>query len=107
MGIKKKAKTLQLTEAKVEALMDEYLEEGDISEDGEWEMVEPGEWMSDGKYDLCNSIMKHIPTGKYYQVNSSRTGSYYTDYDYQYDGTLYEVEPKEVTITTWKVVYEE
>lgn len=90
---------------------EEISEARSIPRDGdEWQMIEDGDWVSDGKYDLTTSVVKHIESGKYYQYSLSRTGSYYSDYYYSHhdDGgvELDEVVPveKTVVITEWKFV---
>ena len=86
--------------------MMEEIEEGC----GDWEVVEEGEWTQDYKYQHKESVVKHVPTGKYYQYEISRSGSPFTDWYYSYeDGDfpdLTEVEKKERVIaeTYWSVV---
>ena len=86
--------------------MMEEIEEGC----GDWEVVEEGEWTQDYKYQHKESVVKHVPTGKYYQYEISRSGSPFTDWYYSYeDGDfpdLTEVEKKErvITETYWSVV---
>ena len=77
---------------------------------GDWEVVEEGEWTQDYKYQHKKSVVKHVPTGKYYSYGISRSGSPFTDWYYSYeDGDfpdLTEVEKKErvITETYWSVV---
>ena len=77
---------------------------------GDWEVVEEGEWTQDHKYQHKESVVKHVPTGKYYSYGISRSGSPFTDWYYSYeDGDfpdLTEVEKKErvITETYWSVV---
>ena len=86
--------------------MMEEIEEGC----GDWEVVEEGEWTQDYKYQHKESVVKHVPTGKYYQYEISRSGSPFTEWYYSYeDGDfpdLTEVEKKERVIaeTYWSVV---
>ena len=86
--------------------MMEEIEEGG----GDWEVVEEGEWTQDYKYQHKESVVKHVPTGKYYQYEISRSGSPFTDWYYSHeDGDfpdLVEVEKKErvITETYWSVV---
>lgn len=78
--------------------------------DGDWEVVEEGEWTQDYKYQHQVSVVKHIPTGKYYQYEISRSGSPFTDWYYSYEDGYYpdlmEVEKKERVITEsyWSIV---
>ena len=86
--------------------MMEEIEEGG----GDWEVVEEGEWTQDYKYQHKESVVKHVPTGKYYHYEISRSGSPFTDWYYSHeDGDfpdLVEVEKKErvITETYWSVV---
>ena len=86
--------------------MMEEIEEGY----GDWEVVEEGEWTQDHKRQHKESIVKYVPTGKYYQYEISRSGSPFTDWYYSYEGgdfpDLTEVEKKErvITETYWSVV---
>ena len=50
-----------------------------------WEVVEEGEWTQDHKYQHKKSIVKHIPTWKFYQYELSRSGSPFTDWSYSYE----------------------
>ena len=78
--------------------------------DGDWEIVEEGEWTQDYKYQHKESVVKHVPTGKCYHYEISRSGSPFTDWYYSHeDGDfpdLVEVEKKErvTTETYWSVV---
>lgn len=93
----------------IEILNREMLEDIEYGSDT-WEVVDEGEWVQDYKYQTKESIVKHIPTGKYYQYELSRSGSPFTDWYYSYeDGVfpeLYEVVQEERTIVQkfWKVV---
>ena len=66
--------------------------------------------VQDHKYQHKESVVKHVPTGKYYSYGISRSGSPFTDWYYSYeDGDfpdLTEVEKKErvITETYWSVV---
>ena len=86
--------------------MKEEIEEGR----GDWEVVEEGEWTQDHKYQHKESVVKHVPTGKCYHYEISRSGSPFTDWYYSHeDGDfpdLTEVEKKErvITETYWSVV---
>lgn len=64
------------------------------------EVIEDGNWKDGGKYSYCNAIVEHA--GKYYEIQRSRSGSYFTDYDYNIDD-VYEVEKFEKTVvqTFW------
>ena len=70
----------------------------DLEELEEAEIVEEGDWVSEGKYEICESIIKY--KDKFFRMIQSRSGSYYTDYYYN-DPTFYEVEPKVITKTVY------
>lgn len=75
-----------------------------------WEVVEEGDWTQDCKYQHKESIVKHIPTRKFYRYEVSRSGSPFTDWCYSYEcgelPVLYEVVQEERTIVQkyWKAV---
>lgn len=79
-----------------------------LGEDHEdFELIEESEWTQDYKYQNMDVIVKHIPTGKFYEGGVSRSGSPFTDWEYDYgDCTLYEVKRVTETITreVWKAV---
>lgn len=70
--------------------------------DGDWSVVEEGDWTQDYKYQHQTNIVKHLPTGDHYRYEISRSGSPFTDWYYSYeDGDyphLFKVELKERTI---------
>ena len=90
----------------------EWVEEApsEKKEGSRWTMIEEGDWVSYGKYEHQVSIVQNNQSGKYYQYQLTRSGSYYSDYRYshQEDGgvDLNEVIPMEetVTIIRWKGV---
>lgn len=75
-----------------------------------WEVVEEGEWVQDYKYQHRTNTVKHIPTGKFYQYEFSRSGSPFTDWCYSHEygdyPDLCEVVQEERTIVQkyWKAV---
>jgi hypothetical protein len=70
----------------------------DLGELEEVELIEEGEWVSEGKYENCESIIKY--KDKFFCMIQQRSGSYYTDYYYN-DPFFYEVEPKVITKTIY------
>ncbi|MDF0504854.1 hypothetical protein POK33_29395 [Burkholderia cenocepacia] len=76
-----------------------------LFEDGDdrLDSVEEGDWTSDGKYEHRTDIMKDTQTGKFYAIHQSRSGSYFSDYEYG-DTYANEVEPVQVMVTQWKAV---
>ena len=65
--IKEKVMSIQITDS-------EMMEEVEWGSDT-WEVVEEGVWTQDYKYQHKESVVKHIPTGKFYQYEVSRSGS--------------------------------
>lgn len=65
-------------------------------------IVEEGDWIDDGKYSHRSDVYS-TEDGKHFQIRSSRSGSYYSDYYYS-EPDVYEVKPVVKTIT--KVVWE-
>lgn len=72
-----------------------------------YKLVEEGDWLSNGKYAYKECIIQHIETGKYYRIYADRTGSYYSDYEYDYSNTATEVKQVEKVVTCWEVVSNE
>jgi hypothetical protein len=75
----------------------------------DFEVVEAGKWIDYGKYQHNDVIVKQCSTGKFFSYRISRSGSYHSDfyYNYEYEGvTLTEVEPitKTITVTKWEPV---
>lgn len=68
-------------------------------------LVDSGEWEQDGKYQNCYFIYKHNETGEHFRMWIGRSGSYHTDWDYNfYDTQLTKVREEEVVTTVWKAV---
>lgn len=67
-------------------------------------IIDAGEWVSDGKYDGRTTIVQRLSDKTFWSVNSSRSGSYYSDYDYYYDTELLQVAPVEKTITAYELI---
>lgn len=82
----------------------------DPIEGDKWQMIEEGNWISDGTYDIQKSVVKCTSTGKYYKYTLNRTGSYSSGHHYTHEDAggvnLHEVIPveKTVVITEWKLV---
>ena len=73
----------------------------------DYKVIEEGDWVSSGKYEEKECIIQDINTGKYYRIFADRTGSYYSDYYYNYYSEAVEVEQIEKVITCWEVVSNE
>lgn len=71
------------------------------SDDPHYETVDRGQWISDGKYETRNDIVKHVETGEFYRLCVSRSGSPYSDWFYFFDLNLYRVKEATITITSW------
>lgn len=86
-------------------LTHEYIYEAWETGDKDFETVHNGEWVVDYKYEMKETVLEHKPTGKYYQINETRSGSYFSDYHYE-DPEIWEVTPekKMVEITSWNTV---
>ncbi len=69
-----------------------------------FEIIEKGDWISEGKYESREVVVLEKETGKYYAAGQSRSGSYFTDYEWENDLDLVEVKPVEVTKIEYKVV---
>lgn len=85
---------------------DEY-DLGDVVKEGDW--TDGGKWQT--KVDVVRiddnkSQFTHLPFKQgYYEVRTVRSGSYWSDYEYD-DPKVVEVEPYEetITITKWRAV---
>lgn len=76
---------------------------------GEFDEVLPGAeeeeedgWMSDHKWEHNIYYIRY--QDKFYAIHASRSGSYYTDYTYDYPDQPYEVQKVEKVIQTWEAV---
>lgn len=71
-----------------------------------WEYAQEGEFTQDGKCQYSTSIIRHIQSGRCFQVSCSRSGSYHTDWYYTYDNDPVEVKAVEKVVKTiiWEAV---
>ena len=67
------------------------------------EEVEDGGWEDNGKYSHQTSIFK-CDQGNHFLIQNTRSGSYFTDYDY---GTPYVSQVKPVLETITRVVWKD
>lgn len=88
---------IEVTKEEYEIIMD-----GDDSD--RFKVIEKGDWISEGKFECREVIVKETSTNKYYAAVQSRSGSWFTDYEFEDDLELVEVEPVEVTKIEYKVV---
>jgi sporulation-control protein spo0M len=72
-----------------------------FEEHDDFQLIEELDSVDEGKYSTLESIFLQKSTGKHYSLSVSRSGSYFTDYDYNFFCQPVEVEQKEVRITQW------
>lgn len=80
-----------------EEIQQELFEVGDEYQG--FELAEIGDWVSEGKYEFQDIIVRY--QNKFYLFRKSRSGSCFTDYNYFYDDECYEVEKREIVINRW------
>lgn len=73
--------------------------EGEVEDIPGVEIVESGDWEIDHKDYALKSTVVHDGE-HFFRVDESRSGSYYTDYDYD-EPTVTQVVPKQVTRTIY------
>lgn len=71
-----------------------------------WEFAEEGDFTQDHKYQYCTSVIRHIQSGRCFEVSCSRSGSYHTDWYYTYDSDPVEVHKVVVMepVERWEIV---
>jgi hypothetical protein len=69
----------------------------------DYELIEKGVWEDEGKYSYKSSIFKD-KEGKFWDVSATRSGSYFTHYEWMYEEEIIEVEQTEVLVTQWVAV---
>lgn len=65
-------------------------------------ILENGNWISNGKYQFKETVCQHTHNGKFFLVSQERSGSYYSDYEYD-EPSCHEVVPKVITQTIYEV----
>lgn len=77
--------------------------EGYEDGDDEIKIINKGDWIDDGKYSYKETVVEY--QNKFYVIQESRSGSYFTDYHYE-DPEIYEVTKRVemVETTFWDVV---
>lgn len=93
---------MELTRYSFDELME--LDGNDETNDKELTVVERSGWIDDGKSAYMEIIIKDAVTNKHYKFYISRSGSYYTDYDYDIYDYPSEVKAKQVIKTEWVAV---
>ncbi|WP_185183791.1 hypothetical protein [Bacillus subtilis] len=99
---------MKFTEKQLESIRIDY---GFYKEEGNedsWvgvELIEEADWSDEGKYSSSEIIFKL--DGKYYSFGVSRSGSYFSYYEYEYDTDVIEVEQvtETIKITKWVAVW--
>lgn len=69
-------------------------------------VTEDGDWINEYKdCDVREAIVQQQSTGKYFCIDQSRSGSYYSDYEYD-DPQIIEVAKvvKKVEVVSWEEV---
>lgn len=69
-----------------------------------WDTEEDGDFTQDHKYQHCTNVIKHLESGRCFEVSCSRSGSYHSDWYYTYDSDPYEVKKVEKVVKTYEWV---
>lgn len=71
-----------------------------------WEYAEEGDFTQDHKYQYASHVIRHIKSGRCFEVSCSRSGSYHSDWYYTYDSDPVEVKSVEKVVKTifWEPV---
>lgn len=69
----------------------------------EWEILEDGDWTDNHKSESKEDIVKHLPSGKIFQVALGRNGDYWQGYETEFYDAV-EVEPYETTVVLYRPV---
>lgn len=83
-------------------------EEADVEDIGK--VVEEGDWESDYKDYAYKSTVVQVAASDlgmeegFYRITYMRSGSYYTDYEYELDNVI-KVEPVEITVTKYVPIH--
>ena len=67
---------------------------------------ETGEWRDEGKYQYLEIVFQEKGFDGYWMLNVTRSGSYFSDYYYDINTTITQVEPVEITVKNWMGVRE-
>lgn len=87
-----------LTEAQAKNIFHSSLKDTDFT------IVEEGNWEDDGKFSVLSKIFSYKQ--KYYCLSVTRTGTYFTNYDFEYDLECPEVFKRTVLQTIWSTAPE-
>lgn len=69
----------------------------------EWNIIESGEWTDCHKSESKEDIIKHLPTGRFFEASFYRTGDYWQGYETEFSGAV-EVEPYEAVVVLYRPV---
>lgn len=85
----------------------DIINEGDcMEEEGiTYHITEP--WRDEGKYQYQEVVFQEEGFEGYWMLSVTRSGSYFSDYDFQYDTTATQVKPVEKISISWVGVREE
>lgn len=68
--------TLFITESQANDIME--------NNNKDFRLIDEGEWEDDGKYQYRDVIFEYLAReGEYYRFTQSRSGSYFSDYEYE------------------------
>lgn len=62
-----------------------------------------GDWTDEGKTESKVDVIKHLPTGTFFEAFFTRYGDHWQGYETSFDG-LRVVEPYEAKVILWKEV---
>lgn len=69
----------------------------------EWDVIESGDWTDCHKAESKEDIIKHLPTGRFFEVSFYRTGDHWQGYETEFSGAE-EVEPYEAVVVLYRPV---
>lgn len=72
----------------------------------QYELIEEGDWSDEGKFQSQEVVFKDILTGKHYAFGVTRSGSYFTSYEFEVWDTAVEVQKitKTITVERWEII---
>ena len=68
-----------------------------------YELWQSGDWTDEGKSECKVDVIKHLPSGRFFEASFTRYGDHWQGYETSFDG-LCEVEPHEAKVILWKEV---
>ena len=73
----------------------------------DYELVDGDDWDDWGNYQYCCPVVRHVESGKFFTFIVQRSGSHFSDYDYDFpDAKLTEVHKVKKVVETeeWEAV---